>query len=133
MENITKKERDCLITIKESSNGPFPVRLKDLSASMNIKPPSVLEILTRLQEKGLIKKDRGMVALTDKGEETYKRIVMIHRTLEVLYSRSGIDANDACKKIGNFDFLVDYDDAKKISASIGNPKTCPHGKKIDGS
>ncbi|BAB60115.1 hypohtetical protein [Thermoplasma volcanium GSS1] len=130
MKTITKKERDCLIMIKEFKNSVFPVRLKDLSGMMNIKPPSVLEILNRLEEKGLIKKDRGMIALTIDGEEEYKRIVTVHRTLEVLYSRSGIDADEACKKIGNFDFLVDYDDAKKISNALGNPKKCPHGKEI---
>ncbi|MGC8608871.1 MAG: metal-dependent transcriptional regulator [Thermoplasmata archaeon] len=131
ISQITKKERDCLIFIEEYKNGNFPIRLKDLALKMNIKPPSVLEILTRLEDKGLISKNRGMILLTDKGKEEYRNLIMVHRTIETLYFKCGFNADDACKKVTSFDYLIDPADAIKISALIGNPKKCPHGKPIE--
>ncbi len=128
---VTKKERDCLIFIEEYRNGDFPIRLKDLAARMKIKPPSVLEILDRLEDKGLISKSRGMIVLTESGKEEYRKLIKVHRTIEALYSKCGMNADDACRKVSSFDYLIKPDDAEKIAMLIGNPKKCPHGKPIN--
>lgn len=128
--SLTKKERDCLIAIMESKHQDFPVRQSDLAKTLSIKSPTAFEILKRLESKGLIEKDRGMVILTNKGEEVYKKIVMVHRVMESLLAGSGVPADEACIEVQEFDYLMNVDSVQKIMNSMGNPHKCPHGKPI---
>jgi DtxR family Mn-dependent transcriptional regulator len=128
--NITKKERDCLIKIWQGSREGFPVRVTSLAESMKIKPPTVEELLERLENKKLIVRNRGMVMLSDEGKTTYRRIMMSHRALETFLVQCGDNADRACKMISNFDYMIDEDAALLILSKIGNPTNCPHGNPI---
>jgi len=128
--NITKKERDCLVSIWQGSRDGFPVRVTSLAESMKIKPPTVEELLDRLEDKKLIVRNRGMVMLSDEGKAAYRRIMLAHRALETFMVQCGDDADRACRMISNFDYLIDEDSALLILSKIGNPANCPHGKPI---
>lgn len=128
--NITKKERDCLVNIWQGSREGFPVRVTSLAESMKIKPPTVEELLERLENKKLIVRNRGMVMLSDEGKTIYRRIMMGHRALETFLVQCGDNADRACKMISNFDYLIDEDAALLILSKIGNPVKCPHGNTI---
>lgn len=129
-ESLTKKERDCIITIVETQKGDFPVRLSDLARSMNIKTPTALDLVKRLEAKNLIERDRGMIALTGTGENTYDDLMLVHRVMEFLLTESGVKADEACEDVRNYDYLMNIDFARKLLKRIGNPKECPHGKPI---
>ena len=49
--SITKKERDCLVTLGKHRDSKFPFRLIDLSKNMEIKPPTALNLIKRLEKK----------------------------------------------------------------------------------
>jgi len=128
--NITKKERDCLVNIWQGSREGFPVRVTSLAESLKIKPPTVEELLERLENKKLIIRNRGMVMLSNEGKATYRRIMMGHRALETFLVQCGDNADRACKMISNFDYLIDEGTALLILSKIGNPTNCPHGNPI---
>ncbi|MGC8496911.1 MAG: metal-dependent transcriptional regulator [Thermoplasmata archaeon] len=128
--NLTKKERDCIIFIEKGSTGEFPIRVLDLAKSMKVKPPTVEELLYRLEEKKMIIRKRGMIMLTKLGKKTYTDIILCHRVLETFFVDCGVSVSDACEKISNFDYMIDTDTAKMILAKLGNPTKCPHGYNI---
>jgi len=127
---ITKRERDCIITIGKNRKQSFPTRISHIAKSLDMKMPTVEEILKRLIEKGLVQKEAGMVILTEKGNECYEEIIMKHRVMETFLYECGVNADEACREVSRFDYLIDDESAVKIIEKIGNPKKCPHGFKI---
>lgn len=128
--NVTKRERDCLVFLKEESGGGFPKRLHEIADSMGVKPPTALNIVRRLREKGFVESRDGMVVLTEIGHEVTRKILLVHRTFESLFCQSGISRNSACIEAGEIDFLIPEENAQLILKRIDNPKSCPHGKPI---
>lgn len=128
---LTRRERDCILAMKESSTSEFPIRLSQLALKMNLKPPTVIEILKRLEAKGLLKREGGMIILTDSGSSYYNYLVNCHRILETIFVESGIDIEKACKEVSSFDFMLDKESLAKLSNFAGKPKACPHGKPIN--
>jgi DtxR family Mn-dependent transcriptional regulator len=127
---ITKRERDCLVFLKENSVEGFPMRLHEIASNMRIKPPTALNIIKRLKMKGLVESRDGMIILTEKGTECVKRILVVHRTFESLFCQSGISMQKACEEAGDIDFLIPEKNARLVLKRIDSPKVCPHGKPI---
>ena len=127
---LTRRERDCVVAIHENGSRGFPIRLSEIAKIMQLKPPTVIEILKRLESKGLVSREKGMVVLTDSGKESYYFIVNCHRILETIFVDSGVDLAEACKEVSAFDYMIDSNSAMKLLAFAGKPKTCPHGKPI---
>ncbi len=129
-KNITKRERDCLVRIKENTAGGFPIRLHEIASMLDIKPPTALNIVNRLKSKGYVDSRDGMIILTEPGNEIAGRILMVHRTFESLFCQSGISKSNACKEASEIDFLIPEKNAMLVLKRIDSPSVCPHGKPI---
>ncbi|MHB8360631.1 MAG: metal-dependent transcriptional regulator [Thermoplasmataceae archaeon] len=127
---LTKKERDTIIAIGDYGKQDFPLRLVELSDILNVKPPTALNLVKRLQDKGCMNDEKGMIILTETGKRTYSELLENHRVIETLMVSFGIDAEKACGISGNIDYLIDHNSVDKVFAGMGNPKNCPHGKQI---
>lgn len=127
---VSKRERDCLVLLKEESQDEFPMRLHEIASTMQIKPPTALNIIRRLKLKGYVETQEGMVKLTETGDKLSKTILMIHRTFESLFCQSGVTESRACKEAGEIDFIINSENAMKVLNRIDNPASCPHGKPI---
>lgn len=127
---VSKRERDCLVLLKEESRGDFPMRLHEIASTMHIKPPTALNIIRRLKSKGFVETQDGMVKLTDLGDRLSKTILMVHRTFESLFCQSGVPESRACSEASEIDFLINGENAMKVLKRIDNPSSCPHGKPI---
>ncbi len=130
VSGITKKERDCLVAITETTNGPFPARLCEVAKIMGISSPSTFEIIGRLKGKNMLESRNGMITLTGEGVSEYERIILNHRVFESLFVQSGISMEKACRDIESFDYFLDTGTALAILRKIGNPSSCPHGNPI---
>jgi Mn-dependent DtxR family transcriptional regulator len=97
---------------------------------MDLKPPTVIEILKKLEVKGFVSREKGMVVLTPSGKQRYNFIVNCHRILETIFFDSGVDLDEACREVSAFDYMIDSDSAMKLSKFVGKPSSCPHGKPI---
>lgn len=127
---ITKRERDCLVSIMEESPDSFPMRLHEIASLMNVKPPTALNVVNRLKGKGLVESREGMIVLTERGHSLTSSILMVHRTFESLFCQSGISKSSACTEAGEIDFLIPPDNAEMVLKRIDSPARCPHGKPI---
>jgi len=96
---LTKKERDCIIILKRISTNEFPVKLSELSKALNVKPPTALELVSRLEKKGLVKRSKGMILLTNEGRVMYRNIVYVHRVFENFLVECGLDLERHVKKL----------------------------------
>lgn len=128
--SITKRERDCLVSIRTSRNEGFPMKLHEIAEHMGIKPPTALNVVRRLKDKGFVDAKEGMIQLTEAGENEARMILMVHRTMESLLYQSGVPAESACEEAGEIDFIIPALDAEKILRRIDSPSACPHGKAI---
>jgi DtxR family Mn-dependent transcriptional regulator len=126
--SITRKERDCIVALRENSG--FPVRLFNIAELLDIKAPTAFELIKRLESKNIIKKTNGVISLTPYGNSIYSEIIMAHRTLELILTRSGVNSDKACQQIEKIDYLMDDTSVQKLFKSLGQPQTCPHGKPV---
>ena len=128
---LTKKERDTVIAVGDSGNNAFPLRLVDLSLLLKVKPPTALNLVRRLSQKGCLKDEKGMIIFTDKGKKAYLELVENHRVIETLMTNSGMDPDKACILSENIDYLIDHNSVDRVFDKLGKPESCPHGKKIE--
>ncbi|MCL4446779.1 MAG: metal-dependent transcriptional regulator [Thermoplasmatales archaeon] len=127
---ITRRERDCLVTLEEDSPKNFPMRLHQIAQTLRVKPPTALNVIRRLERKGLAESKDGMVILTESGDKVAKSILLVHRTYESLLCQSGVSENSACSEAAEVDYIIPAGNARLILKKIGSPKLCPHGKPI---
>ncbi len=126
---ISKKERDYIVLIFEMSK-EFPVRVRDLAEVTNVSEPTAYEYSVRLAEKGLILMKKGIVKLTEKGNELVASIIKAHRVLETLFYLNGVGAEESCHECSKIDYLLDSDTIEKLYKKLGEPVNCPHGRPV---
>ncbi len=129
--DLTKKERDCLMEIGGRENSEFPIRLVDLADTLSIKSPTALNLVKRLEIKGIVHHEKGMITLSTRGIHVFHEIEENHRVLETLMVNSGMDLDKACILSEAIDFQIDHSSVDKIFIKLGKPGKCPHGRVIN--
>ena len=67
---ISKREEEYLEAMYILHKNKGVIRVKDIAKMMNVKPPSVVDALKKLAEKGLIEYEKyDRILLTDSGRE----------------------------------------------------------------
>ncbi len=130
MRQLTKKERDCVVVLGKSTGGSFPNRLIDLSETMEIRPPTALNLVKRLETKKVLEHRKGMIILTKNGVNIFHEIEENHRILETLMVKYGMDVDKACLLSETIDFQIDHIAVDKMFEKLGKPEKCPHGREI---
>ncbi len=97
---ISNRVEDYLRVIYEVVKRKGYARTKDIAAELGVKPPTVTEMLKKLDRKGLISYERyGAVTLTKKGEEIARSVESRHETfvklLEMLLVPEEVARRDA--------------------------------------
>jgi len=101
--NVTKREEEYLETIYLLHKNKGVIRVKDIARMMNVKPPSVVDALKKLSEKGLIDYEKyDRIILTEEGMrialDTYAKHVLLTKFfVEVLGIPPDIAEHDACQ------------------------------------
>jgi DtxR family transcriptional regulator, manganese transport regulator len=77
-------------------------KVKDIAANLSISPPSVTEMLQKLDEKGFINYEKySGVTLTNKGKELASKLRKKHKTLKQFFEFIGVPQDiadeDACR------------------------------------
>lgn len=100
---ITKREEEYLETMYLLHKNKGIIRVKDIAKALRVKPPSVVDALKKLSEKGLIEYEKyDRILLTEKGrkiaEETYvKHRLLTEFFIDVLGIPPEIAERDACQ------------------------------------
>ncbi len=98
---LGKRAEDYLEAIYELCKEKGFTRVKDIAASLNVKPPTVSEMLEKLSKEGyIVYRKRLYVSLTDKGKEVAKMVKERRKTLVKFLKTLGVPEDiaetDAC-------------------------------------
>jgi DtxR family Mn-dependent transcriptional regulator len=106
-------------------------KVKELADDLDIKAPSVVEMLRKLKRRGLVDYDRSGAKLTKRGREQAIRVVRRHQLAERLLSDVfGHDLPGVHEHACEFEHVLDDELTDKLDDMLGNPSTCPHGDPI---
>ncbi|WP_297460863.1 metal-dependent transcriptional regulator [Thermococcus sp.] len=100
---ISKREEEYLEAMYILHKNKGVIRVKDIAKMMKVKPPSVVDALKKLAEKGLVEYEKyDRILLTEEGkriaEETYSKHLLLTRFFtDILGIPPEIAEHDACQ------------------------------------
>lgn len=102
-------------------------KTRDIAKAMDIKPPSVSEMLLKLREEGLVDyASYEGAALTDAGRKHAIQIERKHQLLETfLVDTLGVELNEAHEEACEMEHSISENTVEKICAYLGHPRFCP--------
>lgn len=133
--NIARSEKTemYLKAILLTQTDSPPPTVSKIADFLGVSLPSVSEMLKRLEQNGLVQPGGEGIALTPAGETTARRVVRRMRLAERFladildYPLSRV-YDDACK----LEHVMSDEMEERLTALLGDPKTCPHGYLIPG-
>jgi DtxR family Mn-dependent transcriptional regulator len=135
LEGPTEKIREYLEVIYYLSARNEPVIGARLAEWMHVTPPTVTNIVQRMEEQGYITRDgRGEISLTDEGFALAEAMVKRHRILErFLVDIMGVPWHLIHEEAVRLEHALSPTMEARIEALVGHSTTCPHGNPIPGS
>lgn len=106
----------------------------DLARRLEVKAPSVTEMLRSLGDRGLVEYEpyRG-AALTEEGLERGRKLVEKHRLVERLLTEVlGLDWSEVHDEACELEHAISDQLEEKIREALEDPETCPHGNPVSG-
>lgn len=130
----TEKMREYLEVIYYLSARREPVIGARLAEWMHVTPPTVTNIVQRMEEQGYIARDgRGEIRLTDEGFALAEAMVKRHRILErFLVDIMGVPWHMIHEEAVRLEHALSPTMDARIEALVGGSTTCPHGNPIPG-
>ncbi len=106
-----------------------------LAEVLNVKPSSVTAAVRRLQRDGQVTVQSGKtIAFTDQGQKHMEGLIRRHRLAERwLADVLGIGWHECHEEAHRLEHALTARVADRLSRSLGNPSTCPHGSPIPGN
>jgi len=133
---ITKSIEDYLKTIYILTRKKDFAKTSDISSALNVQPPSVTEMIQKLNKMGFVsyEKYKG-ITLTKKGEklakDVYKRNETLFNFLKIIGVKEKVAEDDACKMEHDLTPATTKHLAKFVEfvqSSPRNPKWLDHFK-----
>jgi len=131
----TEKMREYLEVIYYLSARREPVISARLAEWMRVTPPTVTDIVKRMEDQGYIARDgRGEIRLTAEGFALAEAMVKRHRVLErFLVDVMGIPWHMIHEEAVRLEHALSPTMEARIEALVAGATTCPHGNPIPGS
>lgn len=129
---MTSNKEDYLKAIYESGGMENYVPNKLIAEKLSIAAASVSEMLTKLQQSGLIKyRAYHGSKLTEKGLEACIHVVRSHRLWEVFLMRClGYTWREAHEDAHLLEHIAPERMMDRLDSFLNFPQTCPHGARI---
>lgn len=107
----------------------------ELARELGVAPPSVLGMLRRMGEQGLVDYSRRTGALlTARGQRCAETLRRRHRLAECLLTELlGIPWSRAHEIACRFEHIIDDEVEGYLQDALHHPATCPHGNPLDGA
>ncbi len=112
--------------------GIGPIRVRDIALALDVTPPSVVQMLHKLEALGLISYSKHRhVTFTEPGRTEGATIVRYHRLMEVLFADVIEGENEDVERLSEgAEHFISPAIAEKLCTFLNHPDTCPHGKTI---
>lgn len=99
-----------------------PVKSSEIASEFGIRTATVTRSLRELEDAGYVRYDPYQAAvLTDTGSEVARFFYRRHRILSLMFTRSGLSEQDACKQAEKIEHLVPRSHVDQICRSLGHP------------
>lgn len=110
-----------------NESGEDPVRVVSLAKKLGVAPPSVVQMLSKLEQEGYVSYGgRSGVKLTKLGDGVATRILRNARLLEVLMEKHlGIIADE--RIVCGVEHHMTEELAEALCKFLNHPRKCPHG------
>lgn len=130
--NITQQAEEYLEAICRIHDRGQAASPTSLANELAIAPPSVLGMLRRLEEQGLLcYKRKNGVQLTELGRYFADRLRRRHRLAErLLTDILGMPWQRAHEVACRFEHVIDDEVEGYLNIVLDNPSTCPHGNPL---
>lgn len=124
LEDILK----CLYGIREEGNSSS---VEAVVKTLNFSEAKVVEVLTKMEEVGLIQVLQNDIRLTADGEEYALRIIKAHRLWErYLAEKTGYDKRDWHRLAEKAEHTLTEEDVVRLTKELKKPLFDPHGSPI---
>jgi DtxR family transcriptional regulator, Mn-dependent transcriptional regulator len=132
MSTLSSSVQEYLESLYWLSEAGLERTPSNLSRAMQVSPPSVTEMVRRMETEGLVTRSKDKrIQLTDEGERIAKHVVSRHRLVEAfLVKVMGIGWDEVHEEAETFEMGVTEQLEARMLALIGDVKTCPHGHPI---
>ncbi|MCW8805141.1 MAG: metal-dependent transcriptional regulator [Ignavibacteriaceae bacterium] len=105
--------------------------LDSVAGKLSISEDEAAELITKLEDMGLLISHHETLQLSSEGRSYALRIIRIHRLWEkYLADETGVDERDWHHSAEEFEHKLTASDADILAAQIGNPVFDPHGDPI---
>ncbi|HEY7890862.1 MAG TPA: metal-dependent transcriptional regulator [Solirubrobacteraceae bacterium] len=131
-ESVTAAEEEYLQIIFWLQEAGLPMTAANVARAMQLSPPTVHEMVGRLERHGYIKRGEDKaIAFTDSGAQEAEGIVRRHRLIErFLTDVLGIPWDEVHEEAERLEHAMSPVLEQRMLAAIGEAKTCPHGHPI---
>jgi DtxR family transcriptional regulator, Mn-dependent transcriptional regulator len=112
--------------IKEKNE---PVKISTIAKMLNVRQPSVVQMLKKLNEQNLVNYSKAGVSLTESGEKVGASMMRNSRLLEVLMDSAlkvEIDEEMVC----GIEHHMNRQFTDALCTMLKHPRICPHGHAI---
>src|SRR4051812_27023124 len=132
-DNATVAEQEYLETLFWLFEAGLPMTGANIARAMQLSPPTVHEMVGRLERDGYITRGTDkVISFTDSGREHAEAIVRRHRLIErFLTDVLGIPWDEVHEEAERLEHAMSPVLEERMLAAIGDAKTCPHGHPID--
>lgn len=131
-ESATVAEEEYLQILFWLQEAGLPMTGANVARAMQLSPPTVHEMVGRLEHDGYIKRrEDKTIAFTDDGAEQAEGIVRRHRLIErFLTDVLGVPWDEVHEEAERLEHAMSPVLEERMLAAIGDAKTCPHGHPI---
>jgi len=128
-EHATPAEDEYLQTIFWLEEAGLPITGANVARALQVAPPTVHEMVGRLEADGYITRDEDKSLLfTDSGREHAAGVVRRHRLIErFLTDVLGVPWDEVHEEAERLEHAMSPTLEERMLAAIGDARTCPHG------
>jgi DtxR family Mn-dependent transcriptional regulator len=132
-ETATVAEQEYLETLFWLYEAGLPMTGANIARAMQLSPPTVHEMVGRLERDGYITRGPDkVISFTENGREHAEAIVRRHRLIErFLTDVLGIPWDEVHEEAERLEHAMSPVLEERMLAAIGDARTCPHGHPID--
>jgi DtxR family Mn-dependent transcriptional regulator len=130
--HATDAEEEYLQTLFWLFEAGLPMTAANVSRAMQLSPPTVHEMVGRLERDGYVSRDADRtIDFTPSGRMHAEHIVSRHRMIErFLTDVVGVPWDDVHEEAEHLEHAMTPRFEAYVRASVGEAKTCPHGHPI---
>lgn len=113
-------------------DGDGRVSTSSLAEYLDVSPPTVTSMATKLDERGLVSYEKyGGVKLTEEGETVALEVLRHHRLIEAyLTEHLDYDWSEVHDEADALEHHISEEFERRIAAALGDPEVDPHGDPI---